>query len=103
MTKAKEMGVPLTELIIKLLKGQNVPDRKNQEQLFYHLSTITKEINMIGKNINQATTAIHQINNSNKMEMGEFSSFMALLNQYNNKQEELKLYISKILSNETSI
>ncbi len=103
MAKAKEIGIPLTELIIRSLKGQNLPDRKNQEELFYQLSSITKEINMIGKNINQATIAIHQINNNSKMEIGDFRAFIALLGDYNIKQEELKLSINRILFNEAGI
>jgi len=79
MAKADKLGLTLTELIILLLKGNAIPDRKNQKQLYQHLSSITKEMNLIGKNINQLTTAIHQINNNNKMQTDEFKALTTVL------------------------
>lgn len=84
-------------MIIHLLDGIQVSDRKNQQQLFDHISKLTREMNMVGKNINQATMALHQINNSNKIEMDEFRIFMDLLNEFISKQDELKTGLNKII------
>lgn len=97
IANAKKLGIPLTEMIIHLLDGIQVTDRKTQQQLFDHISKLTREMNMIGKNINQATTALHQINNSNKIEINEFKVFKDLLHEYISKQDELKTGLNKII------
>lgn len=95
--KAKDLGLNLTELVINLLEGLQPPDREAQNSLYAYLTKITKEMNHIGNNINQVTTAIHQIKNHGIIEMGEFNTFNKLLSEYNSKRENLREAINKIM------
>jgi hypothetical protein len=96
-SKAKELGITMTEFIVTSMKGDVVQDRASQKLLYGYLSKLTKEINLIGKNINQATLAIHQIKNSDKMEQGDYDRFNSLLKELNSKEDELKETIKSII------
>lgn len=97
IAKAVELGMSLSELIHSLLKNIKLPDRQNEKQLFEALSQLTREINAIGNNINQVTVAIHQIKNSQKMQLDEFEQFNFLLQQYLLKRDELRDVIYKAM------
>ncbi len=96
-TEAKAKGISLTELLKAKLYGQPVPDRKYDKNLFESIDKLTREMNSIGNNINQSTIALHQINNSQKMEAGDFRQFNELLKQYIGTRDELRLLLSKTL------
>jgi len=94
---AKEKGISLTDLLMAKLKGQPVPDRVYDKNLFASIDQLTRELNSIGNNINQSTIAIHQIKNSQKMEAGDFKQFNSLLQQYLNSSDHLRDLLSKTL------
>lgn len=97
MATAKGFGISLSEMILSFLKGIKPPDRSRQNELYGSIEKLTKEMNIIGKNINQATLAIHQIKNSDKMEDGEFNLFNNLLTEYNNKCNDIRSALDKTL------
>lgn len=97
MANAKGLGIPLSEMILSFLKGVKPPDRSKQNELYVSIEKLTREMNLIGKNINQATLAIHQIKNSDKMETGEFNLFNSLLVEYNIKCNDIRTALDKTL------
>lgn len=95
--KAKQMGISLSELALTRIRNMTVPNREYSQHLYAYISALTKEMNHIGSNINQVTIAIHQINKSQKIEMGDFNTFNILLKNYLMKRDELKETLDKIL------
>jgi hypothetical protein len=97
--KARTLGIGLSELVLSSLEATPVAERWDREKLFDHIWKLTKEMNLIGRNINQATVAIHQIKNSEKMEDGEFREYNRLIRVYMAKQEAFKEMLDNILRN----
>lgn len=95
--EAKGNGISLTELLKARLYGRPARDKVYEKGIFESIDKLTREMNSIGNNINQSTIAIHQINNSQKMEAGDFRQFNELLKQYISTRDELRDLLSKTL------
>lgn len=95
--EARDKGISLTELVKARLYGRPVRDRVYDKGIFESIEKLTREMNSIGNNINQSTIAIHQIKNSQKMELGDFRQFNVLLQQYIGSRDELRDLLSKTL------
>ena len=95
--EAKGKGISLTELLKARLYGRPAKDRVYDKAIFESIDRLTREMNSIGNNINQSTIAIHQINNSQKMELGDFKQFNELLQQYIASRDQLRELLSKTL------
>jgi hypothetical protein len=93
---SKERNVSITELILSGLKGLELRDYTHEKEFLTHLLGLTKELHHIGNNINQATIAIHQVNNGGRMPNGEFAAFNELLQQYSESRGTLSEQLSKI-------
>ena len=93
---AKEKGIDLTKLIKLRLDGdQPIKDYTLEKQFFGQLHELTKEMGHIGNNINQVTMVLHQINNSQKIEEGEYRELAELLKQYMESRDKLSHELQK--------
>ncbi len=95
LESAKKNGITLTEFIITRSRGGTIPDRVYDKTIFTSIASLTTELNRIGNNINQATTALHQINKNQKIEQGDFERFLSLLECYLQSREALKQLLLK--------
>lgn len=80
---AGKQHVSVSEVILQSVKGKPVNEREIKAERFTRLILLTKELNYIGKNINQLTRAIWLINAGKKMEDGEFKSLQDELKSCN--------------------
>ncbi|AYD49059.1 MAG TPA: hypothetical protein VFQ86_02925 [Arachidicoccus soli] len=87
------MSLCILNLIRRLPVGYK--EHEMQQQKFEAVYALAKEINYIGKNINQLTVAIRQINADKKMKEGEFLALLQVLKEYNVKRDS----IAEILNN----
>ena len=67
---ATELGVTMTEVIERKIGDMPLVDNKLKQEQFASVYALCKEINYIGKNINQLTIAIRQIRSDKKIEEG---------------------------------
>lgn len=95
LESAKKNGITLTEFIIIRSGGGTIPDRVYDKAIFTSIASLTTELNRIGNNINQATTALHQINKNQKIDQGDFERFLSLLESYLQSREALKQLLLK--------
>jgi hypothetical protein len=58
-TLARKKGLTMTGIVLLRLKNAPVPDLHRQRELTTLLEDVTREINHIGNNINQATMHLH--------------------------------------------
>jgi len=68
-----------------------------EKEKFLAMHALCKEINYIGKNINQITIAIRQIKSDRKIEDGEFMKLVKELKVYNEKRNEISELLGKEL------
>jgi hypothetical protein len=94
--RAGKSGQTITNFILASLQGVAIKDYNLEKEFFLQLNLLTKELGHIGKNINQVTIAIHQINKAQKMEQGEFAEFNKLMQQYLAKRNELSEKLQKL-------
>lgn len=93
---AKSQGMELSKLIRHRLAGdQPLKDYTREAAFFQQLNLLTREMSYIGHNINQVTTALHQINNSQKIEAGEFALILSELKRYNDLRDQLSYQLQK--------
>ena len=95
--RANSFGITMAEIITGFIDGSPVVDKKTKNEKFQAIHTLCKEINYIGKNINQITIAIRQINSGKKIEDGEFKILAQELKKYNEKQDEISELLGKNL------
>ena len=94
---ATELGVTMTEVIERKIGDVPLVDNKLKKEQFESVYALCKEINYIGKNINQLTIAIRQIRSDKKIEDGEFSMLVHELEKYNEKRNEISELLGKNL------
>jgi tRNA(Ser,Leu) C12 N-acetylase TAN1 len=99
---AKQRGITLTKLVLSCLSNKSVPDYRARLKLLDGVAIIVKEMNAIGNNINQVTTAIHQIKLSRKMPVNEYELIMEYIIKYQAKEQEIKLLIQQLLNEQFS-
>lgn len=95
--KAAWLGVTMTEVIENIVTNIPIVDNKMKKEQFVAIHALCKEINYIGKNINQITIAIRQINSNKKIEDGEFMMLIQELKKYNEKRNEISELLGKNL------
>lgn len=93
--QAKALGISMRKIIEHKIEGTPPPDNRIKKEQFEAIHALCKEINYIGKNINQLTIAIRLIKSNRKIEDGEFFMLMRELEKYNSKRNE----ISDLLGN----
>lgn len=95
--QAKELGTSMRKIIEHKIEDTPLPDNKIKKEQFEAIHALCKEINYIGKNINQLTIAIRLIKSDRKIEDGEFSMLMRELGKYNDKRNEISDLLGKNL------
>ncbi len=95
--QAKELGISMRTVIEHKIEDMPLPDNRIKRQQFEIVHTLCKEINYIGKNINQLTIALRQIRADRKIEDGEFFKLVEELNKYNLKRNEISELLGKNL------
>ena len=94
---ARAHGITLTELIRLRLRNLSVPDRSGQQLRFESLYALTQELQYIGHNINQVTTAIHRANIRQHSIEPELCAFNQLLESYLASRERLRVLMEQYL------
>ena len=94
---ATELGVTMTEVIERKIGDMPLVDNKLKKEQFASVYALCKEINYIGKNINQLTIAIRQIRSDKKIEDREFLMLVHELEKYNEKRNEISELLGKNL------
>ena len=95
--QASEMKVSMREVIEHKIENTPIVDHRMKNEKFLAIHTLCKEINYIGKNINQITIAIRQIKSDRKIEDGEFLMLIRELKNYNEKRNEISELLGKNL------
>ena len=95
--QADEMDISMRKVIEHRIENTPLVDHRMEKEKFLAIHTLCKEINYIGKNINQITIAIRQIKSDRKIEDGEFSLLMQELKKYNEKRNEISDLLGKNL------
>jgi hypothetical protein len=95
--QAEELGLTMTEFIEHRIENTPLVDNRTKREEFAAIHTLCKEINYIGKNINQLTIAIRQIKADRKIEDGEFTMLVRELEKYNGKRNEISELLGKNL------
>lgn len=94
---AKKFGVPKSEVITSFIENQPLVDMNEKKERFAAINSLSKEINYIGKNINQITIALRQIRSDNKIEDGEFRLIAVQLLRYNESRDKISELIRETL------
>ena len=95
--QATDLGVTMTEIIERKIGDMPIVDNKVKKEQFEAIYSLCKEINYIGKNINQLTIAIRQIRSDRKIDDGEFLGLTHELEKYNAKRNEISELLGKHL------
>ena len=95
--QAADLGLTMTEIIERKIEDLPVVDNTIRKERFTAIRALCKEINYIGKNINQLTIAIRQIRSDKKIEDGEFTMLLQELERYNAKRNEIGELLGKNL------
>ena len=96
-TIAKERDLSMREVIEHGIENIPVVDNRFKKEKFAAIHALCKEINYIGKNINQLTIAIRQIRSASKIDEGEFLGLTHELEKYNAKRNEISELLGKHL------
>lgn len=95
--QACEMNISMREIIECRIKDLPVVDNRTRKEQFDSIYALCKEINYIGKNINQITIALRQIRANKKIEDGDFLMLIEELKKYNEKRNEISELLGKNL------
>ena len=95
--QARDLGLTMTEIVEHKIGNIPIQDKQIKREQFAAIYALCKEINYIGKNINQLTIAIRQIRSDKKIEDGEFSMLVHELEKYNEKRNEISELLGKNL------
>ena len=95
--QADELGLTMTEFVKHRIENTPLVDNRTKREEFAAIHALCKEINYIGKNINQLTIAIRQIKSDRKIEDGEFTMLVRELEKYNEKRNEISDLLGKNL------
>ncbi len=95
--QATDLGLTMTEIVEHKIGNIPIQDKQIKREQFAAIYALCKEINYIGKNINQLTIAIRQIRSDKKIEDGEFSMLVEELKKYNAKRNEISELLGKNL------
>lgn len=95
--QANEMDISMRKIIEHQIEKTDFEDNRTKKERFAAVHALCKEINFIGKNINQITIALRQIRSDRKIEDGEFAMLIIELKKYNEKRNEISELLGKIL------
>ncbi|MDQ2719395.1 MAG: hypothetical protein M3Z26_06480 [Bacteroidota bacterium] len=95
--QANELDISMRKIIEHRIENTPLVDNRLKKDRFVTINALSKEINYIGKNINQITIAIRQINADRKIEDGEFKMLVKELEKYNEKRNEISELLGKNL------
>src|ERR1017187_7955038 len=84
-----ELDLSMREVIEHGIENIPLVDNRFKKEKFAAIHALCKEINYIGKNINQLTIAIRQIRSERKIDDGEFLGLALELEKYNAKRNEI--------------
>src|SRR5665213_4446833 len=94
---ANEMDISMRQVIEHGIENTPLEDNRIRKERFIAIHALCKEINYIGKNINQLTIAIRQIRSERKIDDGEFLGLIQELEKYNAKRNEISELLGKHL------
>ena len=94
---ARDMDLSMREVIEHGIENIPLVNNRIRKEKFDAVRALCKEINYIGKNINQLTIAIRQIRSDKKIEDGEFAMLLQELKRYNAKRNEIGELLGKSL------
>lgn len=86
----------MADFIMSAAKGIPMHDSRHDKVIFETLDNIAFELNKIGVNINQATHVLNIQKIQGSLNNETFKNFMALLSEFNNKQDALFETLSRI-------
>jgi len=95
--QADELDISMRKLIEQRIENTPLVDNRMKKEKFLAIHALCREINYIGKNINQITIAIRQIKSDRKIEDGEFLMLVRELKIYNEKRNEISVLLGKKL------
>lgn len=95
--QADELDISMRKVIEHRIENTPLVDNRIKKEKFMAVHALCKEINYIGKNINQITIAIRQIKSDKKIEDGEFLMLVEELKNYNEKRNEISEILGKNL------
>lgn len=95
--QASILGISMRKMIEHQIENTPFIDNRTKKEKFAAIHALCKEINYIGKNINQITIALRQINANKKIEDGDFLMLMQELKKYNEKRNEISELLGKNL------
>ncbi len=87
---AKRNSVTLTDLVLAGIRNVRIRDSKKHSEILQAFELLTKAINHVGNNINQATVSIHQLRISGLRESGQVDAFNKELAIYNKLIDDFK-------------
>lgn len=88
-----EYELTMATILDKLIEGMPVDNIKERHFQFMAVNNLAREINYIGKNINQITVAIRQISSDKKIEDGEIQMLKEIMETYLIRLPEVKAVI----------
>ena len=94
---ADEVGLTMTELVLAKCKGGAIRNKTEYNRYRASIHLLTREINAIGNNINQAVHAMHANNINGVPNDGELKKFNGLIEAYLHAHEELRGLLKKTL------
>lgn len=95
--QARDLGISMRKMIEHQIENTPLIDNRMKKEKFAAIHALCKEINYIGKNINQITIAVRQIKSNRKIEDGEFLMLVQELKKYNEKRNEISELLGKYL------
>lgn len=90
---AASLNMTLTELILTRCKNLPVRDKNMERKIYQAMMALTTEMNYIGKNINQAVVAIHQLKFANNYQIKSLDEFNALFKEYLSKRDDFSIVL----------
>lgn len=96
-TNAASLGMTVTDLILARCRNIPVKDRSLERQVYEAMMALTKEFNQIGRNINQAVTAIHTLKFTDMQRDKRLDEFNALFKQYLDKRDGLSILLENVV------
>lgn len=87
--------LPMAEVICKLIDNAPIPDQRESKERFAAIHTLSKEINYIGKNINQIAISLKLIITEKRIQDDEIKRLIIELRQYNKLRTEIVDLLSK--------
>jgi hypothetical protein len=91
------LNMTITELVLARCKNIPVQDKEAARKIYQAMMALTSEMNYIGKNINQAVVAIHQLKFVGSSQFKRLDEFNTLFKEYLSKRDALSSTLEKVV------